>query len=204
MSDATAKIAWLEKFGVTAFKNGQASPNRQVNTPTASSSNAISLSGQPESVATTTKGKETEAQAAERQVLEDRRRGFKQARAQWVAAKTKAETDLEKVKDGARMHYLADAQQFPKIEQGCKAIDAILDNLDDELRDTLDQYASTPLRNQAKLHTLAASASQVLDRYLSYVGKDPVLKAIDAKEFADVTVYAPIMKALTTLRSALT
>jgi peptidoglycan hydrolase-like protein with peptidoglycan-binding domain len=135
--------------------------------------------------------------------LEDRRRDFKKARAAWVAVKTKAEEDVEKVKDGARMAYLADAEQFPKIVKGCKDIDAILDNLDDELRDTLDQYASTPLKNQTKLHSLAATATEILDRYCGYVESNPVMKAIDNKEFADVTIHAPIMKALADLRKAL-
>ena len=102
-------------------------------------------------------------------MLEDRRREFKRARAQWVAVKQRAEEDLEKVKAGARMTYMADAAQFPKIVAGCKAIDTILDNLDDELRDTLDRYASTPVRAQDKLATLAATAIEVLDRYHRYV-----------------------------------
>ncbi len=138
------------------------------------------------------------------EALEDRRREFKKARAAWVAVKTKAEADLEQVKDGARTAYLADAKQFPKIAQGCKDIDAILDNLDDELRDTLDQYASTPLKNQARLQALATTAEEVLDRYLTYVEGNAVMKAIDLKEFADVTIHAPIMKALSVLRKALT
>jgi hypothetical protein len=136
-------------------------------------------------------------------VLEDRRRDFKKARAAWVAVKAQAEEDLEKVKDGAHMEYVADADQLPKIVKGCKDIDDILDNLDDELRDTLDQYASTPLKNQAKLHRLAATATKILDRYLGYVESNPVLKAIDAKEFADVAIYAPIKRALDGLRKAL-
>jgi len=86
---------------------------------------------------------------------------------------------------------------------GCKAIDAILDNLDDELRDTLDRYAATPLRAQAKLADLAESATAVLDRYQRYVDSDPVMLAIDQKEFADVMVHAPVSKALRDLRKAL-
>jgi peptidoglycan hydrolase-like protein with peptidoglycan-binding domain len=136
-------------------------------------------------------------------VLEDRRREFKKARAAWVAVKTKAEEDLEKVKDGARVAYLADAEQFPKIVKGCKDIDDILDNLDDRLRDTLDQYASTPLKNQTKLHSLAAKAAEILDGYIAYVEGNPVMKAIDTKEFADVTIHAPIKQALADLRKAL-
>jgi hypothetical protein len=137
------------------------------------------------------------------EVLEDRRREFKRARAAWVAVKARAEEDLEKVKDGVRMAYVADADQFPKIVAGCKAIDDILDNLDDELRDTLDRYASTPLRNQKKLRELAATAGEVLERYQRYVASNGVMRAIDEKEFADVTVHAPVVKALADLRKSL-
>ena len=148
-------------------------------------------------------GDEAPPAPAAPEVLEDRRREFKRARAQWVKVKQRAEEDLEKVKAGARMIYMADAVQFPKIVAGCKAIDTILDNLDDELRDTLDRYASTPVRAQVKLATLAATAIEVLDRYHQYVAGNDVMRAIDEKEFADVTVHAPVMKALGDLRKAL-
>jgi hypothetical protein len=137
------------------------------------------------------------------EVLEDRRREFKRCRAQWVAVKQRAEQDLEKVKDGAHMAYLGDAAQFPKIVAGCKSIDDILDNLDDELRNTLDQYAATPLRDQRKLEGLAATAREVLDRYQQFVAGNKLMLAIDDKEFADVTVHAPVTKALRDLRKAL-
>ena len=137
------------------------------------------------------------------EVLEDRRREFKRARAQWVAVKLRAEQDLEKVKDGARMHYMSDATQFPKVEAGCKEIDAILDHLDDDLRDTLDQYASTPLRNQKRLDELASTAVETLERYQGFVANNKLMSAIDEKEFADVTVHAPVMRALGALRAAL-
>lgn len=141
--------------------------------------------------------------AAELEMLQDRRRLFKKARSAWVSIKAKAEMDLEEVKDGARRAYMADPSQFPKIVEGCKAIDDILDNLDDELRDTLDRYASTPLTNQTKLRSLAAAAETVLDRYLAYVESNTVMKAIDRREFANVTIHAPIMKALKDLRRAM-
>lgn len=143
------------------------------------------------------------AAAQAEEVLQDRRREFKRCRAQWVAVKQRAEQDLEKVKDGAHMAYLADAAQFPKIVAGCKAIDDILDNLDDELRDTLDQYASTPLRDQKKLEKLAGTAKELLDRYQQFVASNQLMKAIDEKEFADVVVHAPVTKALKDLRKAL-
>ena len=137
------------------------------------------------------------------EVLEDRRRDFKRARAAWVSVKARAEQDLEKVKDGVRMAYMADAEQFPKVVAGCKEIDTILDNLDDELRDTLDQYASTALRKQKKLRELAATAGEILDRYQRYVARNDMMRAIDEKEFADVMVHAPVVKALAGLRRSL-
>jgi len=146
---------------------------------------------------------EAPATPQQMEVLEDRRREFKRARAGWVSVKARAEADLEKVKDGVRMAYMADAEQFPKIVAGCKEIDSILDNLDDELRDTLDQYASTPLRNQKKLHQLAATAGEILQRYQRFVANNRVMQAIDEKEFADVMVHAPVVKALADLRKSL-
>lgn len=146
---------------------------------------------------------EAPATAKQIEVLEDRRRDFKRARAAWVTVKARAEGDLEKVKDGVRMAYLTDPEQFPKVVAGCKEIDSILDNLDDELRDTLDQYASTPLRQQKKLQQLAATAVEILERYQRYVAGNGVMRAIDQKEFADVVVHAPVVKALADLRKSL-
>jgi hypothetical protein len=139
----------------------------------------------------------------EAEIVEDRRRELKKARAAWVAVKTKAEADLEKVKHGAQREYLADADQYPKVVQGCKSIDDILDHLDDDLRDTLDQYVSTPVKNQSKLVSLAANANEILDRYLTFVANNSLMKAIDMKEFADVTIHAPVMKALKDLKKSL-
>ena len=44
---------------------------------------------------------------------------------------------------------------------------------------------------------------EILDRYLKYVANNALMKAIDMKEFANVTVYAPVMKALGNLRKTL-
>ena len=101
------------------------------------------------------------------------------------------------------MSHLTDAQQYPKIEAGCAAIDEILDHLDDALRHTLDQYASTPLRNPKKLRALGAFAVEILERYQGFAANNALMRAIDAQEFANVTVYAPVMRALKALRSSL-
>ena len=137
------------------------------------------------------------------EALEDKREAFKLAREEWNRVKLQVEADLEMVKDGARRMYLDDPDQFPKIVKGCQGIDDILDHLDDELRDGLDAYASTPLRQQAKLAQLAGQCAAVLDRYLDYVANNPVMRAIDRREFADVAVHKPVLAALRGLRKAL-
>jgi hypothetical protein len=207
---------YLQFQGITLFKKfrvlvegKEAESDGGADAPEAAE--AVQAAGDPQSAAArTTRAAPPATEESSRPpteqelvVLEDKRRGFKKARAAWVAAKEKAEQDLETVKDGAHMAYMADAVQYPKIVRGCKDIDTILDNLDDELRDTLDKYASTPLRNQAKLHQLAETANEVLDRYQKYVEGSPLMKAVDQKEFADVTIHAPIVKALADLRKAL-
>jgi hypothetical protein len=169
--------------------------------PVSDDASATASSATPAAAATTPAASSSPPASAE--VLDDRRREFKRCRAQWVTVKKKAESDLELVKAGARKVYRADPEQFPKVVEGCKQIDSILDNLDDELRDTLDRYAATPLRAQAKLADLASTASEVLRRYQRYVDSDPVMRAIDAKEFADVVVHAPVSKALRDLLKAL-
>jgi hypothetical protein len=136
-------------------------------------------------------------------ILEDRRQLLKKARAAWEVVKAKAEANLEKVKEGARREYMADAVQFPKVVKGIKDIDGILDGLDDDLRDTLDEYVATPVKNQAKLSQLKADAYAIVERYYKYVANNALLKAVDHKEFADVTVHAPVMQALGALKKAL-
>lgn len=190
-------MSHLRKFIAEYVRNGAMAPKTKTGAEEPTNGK---LKQDPEAVAPSAKPR---TEKKEVDILEDRRRDLKKARAAWVAVKTKAEEDLEKVKEGARREYMTDADQFPKIVQGCKSIDDVLDNLDDELRDTLDQYVSTPVKNQSKLVGLAAGANEILDRYLNFVATNSLMKAIDMKEFADVTIHAPVMKALKDLKKAL-
>jgi hypothetical protein len=127
---------------------------------------------------------------------ENLRKEFKEARKRWVAARTKAEQDLEIVKDGIRDYYLSDPVQFPIAMKKLKELDEIMDNLNDDLRDALDAYVSTPLKQQDRLREKAENARQLLDNFGNYVFKSPLLTAIDKKEFADVQIKAPMMAAM--------
>jgi hypothetical protein len=128
--------------------------------------------------------------------MEDRRKQFKEARKRWVAVRDRAEQDLEVVKDGIRDHYLGDREQFPIAMKKMKELDAIMDHLSDDLRDALDAYVSTPLKQQSRLKELGGNAKQLLDKFVDYVDRDPLLAAIDQKEFADVQIKAPMEVAL--------
>jgi hypothetical protein len=77
-----------------------------------------------------------------------------------------------------------------------KELDEIMDNLNDDLRDALDAYVSTPLKQQDRLREAADNARQLLDKFTRYVEKSPLLAAIDAKEFANVQIKAPMMTAM--------
>jgi hypothetical protein len=129
-------------------------------------------------------------------VQENLRKEFKEARKRWVAVRKKADQDIELVKNGVRDYYLTDPVQFPIAMKKIKELDEIMDNLNDDLRDALDAYVSTPLKQQDRLRERAASASKTLDNFANYVIKSPLLAAIDAKEFADVQIKAPIMAAM--------
>jgi hypothetical protein len=127
---------------------------------------------------------------------ENLRKEFKEARKRWVAIRKKADQDIEIVKDGVRDYYLTDPVQFPIAMKKLKELDEIMDNLNDDLRDALDAYVSTPLKQQDRLHEMATNARQLLDNFTKYVNDSALLTAIDQKEFADVQIKAPMMAAM--------
>lgn len=126
----------------------------------------------------------------------DRRNEFRKARRSWQAVKEKAIQDLEAVKDGIRDYYLDDPEQYAVASGKLGRLDEIMDNLNDDLRDVLDQYVGTPKSKQADRDRLGAEAASLVQRFLDYATSDSLLNAVDQKEFADVTVKAPIEKAL--------
>ena len=128
--------------------------------------------------------------------MPDLRKEFKQARKEWVAVRDQAIQDLEAVKDAIRDHYLDDQDQFPVVMEKLGELDEIMDNLNDDLRDTLDAYISTSRKQASRLTELGGQAKQLLADYVRYVNTSPLLAAIDQKEFADVTLKAPIERAL--------
>jgi hypothetical protein len=133
----------------------------------------------------------------------NKRKLFAQAKAKWMAARDKAERDLEVVKDGVRDHYLNDVDQFPIAVAKLKELDEIFDNLNHDLRDALDEYVHTPLNKKDLLEQHAASARQIVDTFADYVEASDLLTAIDQKEFADVQIKAPLSAALRELEKTL-
>jgi hypothetical protein len=127
---------------------------------------------------------------------EDRRKEFRKARRTWQTVKEQAIQDIEAVKDGIRDYYLDDPEQFKLATGKLNQLDTIMDNLNDDLRDVLDNYVSTPRNRQSELQRLGADATDIVQRFLQYANSDKLLNAVDQKEFADVTVKAPIEKAL--------
>ena len=135
-------------------------------------------------------------QATDDAAIDDRRKQFRKARRAWQTVKEKAIQDLEAVKDGIRDYYLDDPEQFKVATGKLGQLDAIMDNLGDELRDVLDQYVSTPKSRKSQMDQLATQAKSTVDQFLKFASSDKLLNAVDQKEFADVQVKAPIEKAL--------
>ena len=131
--------------------------------------------------------------------VDDRRKEFQKARRSWQAVKEKAIQDLEAVKDGIRDYYLDDADQFKLATSKLDRLDGIMDNLNDDLRDVLDRYVATSIKKQTELQRLGDEATSIVKKFLDYVSNDRLLNAVDQKEFANVTVKAPIEKALKAL-----
>jgi hypothetical protein len=176
-----------EEDGAAAQAAGAAATNAA---PAAGAQSAAGATGTP-------------AGAFDTAVQENLRKEFKQARAKWVAVRKKADQDIEFVKDGVRDHYLTDPVQFPIAMKKIKELDEIMDNLNDDLRDALDAYVSTPLKQQDRLREVAANARQLLENFTRYVDKSPLLAAIDAKEFANVQIKAPMVAAMRDLARAI-
>ena len=126
----------------------------------------------------------------------DLRKEFQESRKYWVKVRNQAIRDLEAVKAGVLKYYLDDPQQFQVARTKLRELDEVMDNLNDDLRDALQDYAATPLKQQAKLQQHGEKAVQLLDTYLSYVERSALLDAIEKKEFADVSVRTPLQTAL--------
>jgi gas vesicle protein len=134
--------------------------------------------------------------------MENRRKEFRKARQAWQAAKEKAIQDLEMVKDSIRDYYLDDPEMFKLASSKLKQLDGIMDNLGDDLRDILDKYVSTPKSKQDVLQQLASQASDTVNQFLDYVGKDRLLNAVDSEEemgLSNLKVREPLQKALKNL-----
>ena len=133
----------------------------------------------------------------------DLRRHFRTARLGWVKVRDQAIQDLEAVKDGICNHYLDDPDQLPVVLDRLGDLDEIMDNLSDDLRDVLDAYVGTRLDDRRRLEELAEEARQTLTTFQDYLSKSELLAAVDQKEFANVTIKAPMESALRKLAAAI-
>ncbi|MEN1679688.1 MAG: hypothetical protein AAGJ46_08845 [Planctomycetota bacterium] len=126
----------------------------------------------------------------------DRRKEFRKARRQWQTIKEQAIQDLEAVKDGVRDHYMDDPDAYEQVDGKLAMLDGIMENLNDDLRDVLDAYVTTPVSNGVKLNDLSTEATKLVEQYLKFTDKEPLLDALDKEEFAPVKIKAPIQQAL--------
>lgn len=133
------------------------------------------------------------------EAVEDRRKEFVKARQFWVSTLETAMQTIEKVKDAIRDHYLDDPEMFKLASSKLGQFDAIMDNIGDELRDILDKYVSTPKSRMEQLRELGSQAKETADKFLKYVGSDPLMNAVDNEAdmgLDGVKIREPLEKAL--------
>ena len=133
------------------------------------------------------------------EALEDRRKEFVKARLFWNSTLETAVQTIEKVKDAIRDHYLDDPEMFKLASSKLGQFDAIMDNIGDELRDILDKYVSTPKSRMEQLRELGTQAKETADKFLKYVGSDPLMNAVDNEAdmgLDGVKIREPLEKAL--------
>ncbi|MDC0935914.1 hypothetical protein OAS39_06485 [Pirellulales bacterium] len=138
--------------------------------------------------------------------VEDLRKELKKCRQEWQQTKEQCIQNIEAVKDGIRNHYLDDPQLFKEATSKLGQLDAIMDNLSDDLRDVLDKYVSTPRSRSGDLETHRNRAKELVSNFLQYAGNDPLLNAIDEEtELADANlkVKEPVEKSLRNLLKTL-
>ena len=138
--------------------------------------------------------------------VEDLRKELKKCRQDWQQTKEQCIQNIEAVKDGIRNYYLDDPELFKEATGKLGQLDAIMDNLSDDLRDVLDKYVSTPRSRPADLETHRAKAKELVANFLQYAGNDPLLNAIDEEtELADANlkIKEPVERSLRNLLKTL-
>lgn len=138
--------------------------------------------------------------------VEDLRKELKKCRRDWQQTKEQCIRSIEAVKDGIRDYYLDDPEQFKLATSKLTQLDAIMDNLGDDLRDCLDKYVATPRNRRSDLEAHRTRAVELVANFLRYASRDPLLQAIDEEsELADpnLKVKEPIERSLKNLLKTL-
>jgi hypothetical protein len=130
---------------------------------------------------------------------------FQKLRLAWVEARNRVHGELEKLKAAIIREYedeeefdpedLADATQ--KVTQ----LDQILENLDESLKDKLDEVLVET--DPDKKRRLQQEAQQIMSGYRRYVDSDPLVAVVDDNEFLPVTVKKTMTGVLSAMEKAL-
>jgi hypothetical protein len=122
---------------------------------------------------------------------------FAKARLAWSATLKKVEGDIGKLQDSFMAAFKGHARASD-LQAGFQArVDAMLEQLDEELEDTLDKVtnAADP-QERAKL---VKQAQQAIQRYEAFIQKDPTLSEIDANPFVPLSVQKTLTATLAVL-----
>lgn len=118
---------------------------------------------------------------------------FTQARLAWDQTRKKIQSDLRKLEAA----ILAQCEAEPDaadIAAGTKNLYSLLESLDERLIDKLDEALNAP--DAAQRLALHTQARNVVDEYLAFVARDPLMQDIDNNGFASTSILSSVSASL--------
>jgi hypothetical protein len=102
------------------------------------------------------------------------------ARVEWIATRTRALGDMQRLKAAIQTEFKNDPQQQAQLAAAIARLDAIFEQLNEDLGNQLDDVLNEkdPVRRQE----LAAVATGTMNRFLEYVASDEIMAELDSNE----------------------
>lgn len=140
----------------------------------------------------------------QRKLIRHRAR-LEQARKIWVAVRSRARHSVGLVKSALRKAYGRDEAQLGVVMERVKEFDAVLSELSDDLRLSLDNYLQAKPTAAAETDDRRQAICKLIARYTEAVEGHQLLAAVDADNtiVSGVQVRAPLLAALKHLQLAI-
>lgn len=125
---------------------------------------------------------------------------FTQVGAAWAKTRDIVQKDLKKLQKAILIEF-KDVPGVKKLVGSVKQLDSVLDRLDDRLTKKLDEAAKS--RDMTEASERRKEANKLIEDYLKYVNRDPLVKNIDKNPFVKLSVQKVLSSSLKALGAKL-